>query len=186
MLCTLELEFPDSTPQSWSSTIRTHRRYGNALSWSRYVERASAGAKAWRKTQKICKQNTLICYISQEYGISILKQIVDIIHSPYTFGFICKPLLISKIINRTEVPWHESVAPNSSNMSSSSKVWKPLVDVSMKQHRMNEKLSPHMIGIIYGCWNSRGMSPHAEHLHNALSSLNGYKIEIKKQKLDEE
>lgn len=72
------------------------------------------------------------------------------------------------------------------NMASSSKVWKPLVHVSLKQQRMNEKISPHMIGILYGCWNARGMSPHAEHLHNALSSLNGYKIEIKKQKIDEE
>lgn len=69
---------------------------------------------------------------------------------------------------------------------SSSKAWKPLVQVSLKQHRMADKISPHMIGVLYGCWNARGMSPHAEQLHNTLSSLKGYKIEIKKHKLDEE
>lgn len=63
---------------------------------------------------------------------------------------------------------------------SSSKALKPLVQVSLKQNRMAERISPHMIGVLYGCWNSRGMSPHAEQLQNTLASLKGYKIEIKK------
>lgn len=66
-------------------------------------------------------------------------------------------------------------------MSHSSKALKPLVQLSVvNQHRTADKLSTHMIGIMFGCWNSRGMSPEAEHLHNTLSSLKGYKIEIKK------
>jgi hypothetical protein len=64
---------------------------------------------------------------------------------------------------------------------SSSKTLRPLVQLSVvNQHRTADKLSTHMIGIMFGCWNARGMSPEAEHLHNTLSSLKGYKIEIKK------
>lgn len=58
---------------------------------------------------------------------------------------------------------------------------KPLVQLSVvNQHRTADKLSTHMIGIMFGCWNARGMSPEAEHLHNTLANLKGYKIEIKK------
>lgn len=66
-------------------------------------------------------------------------------------------------------------------MSSSSKALKPLIQLSViNQQRTADKLSTHTIGIMFGCWNARGMSPEAEHLHNTLSSLKGYKIEIKK------
>lgn len=64
---------------------------------------------------------------------------------------------------------------------SSSKAIKPLVQLSVvNQHRTADKLSTHMIGIMFGCWNSRGMTPEAENLHDSLSSLK-YKIEIKKK-----
>lgn len=64
---------------------------------------------------------------------------------------------------------------------SSSKAIKPLVQLSVvNQHRTADKLSTHMIGIMFGCWNARGQSPEVENLHNTLSNLKGYKIEIKK------
>lgn len=67
-------------------------------------------------------------------------------------------------------------------MMSQKKALNTLVQLSVvNQHRTADKLSTHMIGIMFGCWNSRGLSPEAEHLHSALSNgLKGYKIEIKK------
>lgn len=65
-------------------------------------------------------------------------------------------------------------------MSSSSKALKPLVQLSVvNQHRTADKLSTHMIGIMFGCWNARGVSPEHD-FHNTLASLKGCKIEIKK------
>lgn len=67
-------------------------------------------------------------------------------------------------------------------MYPSSKALRPLVQLSVvNQHRTADKLSTHMIGIMFGCWNARGQSAEAEQLHNAVSELNCYIMEVKKK-----
>lgn len=67
-------------------------------------------------------------------------------------------------------------------MYRSSKALNPLIQLSVvNQYRTADKLSTHMIGVMFGCWNARGQTPETENLHNALSELNGYIMEVKKK-----
>lgn len=66
-------------------------------------------------------------------------------------------------------------------MYRSSKALNPLIQLSVvNQYRTSDKLSTHMIGVMFGCWNARGQTPETEKLHRAVSELNGFINEFKK------